>query len=693
MSNRLSDCLSPYLQQHAEQPVAWQPWDGTALSRARTEDRPILLSIGYSACHWCHVMSRESFEDPDIAQRMNAWFVNIKVDREERPDLDRIYQLAHQLLTGRGGGWPLTLFLDPGDLTPFVAGTYFPPRSRAGQIGFDELLERVHAAWSEQRGALESQNAQLRQALELLSSRRLESSNDAWTLAAALVDQLQARFDRRHGGFGSAPKFPQVPLLDFLLGAARTDPDAASMLVDTLRAMARNGLQDQLGGGFFRYCVDAAWEIPHFEKLLGDNAQLLAVYAEAAQRWDDPELAAVAQACAAFLERDLQLPAGGLASSLDADSLAEDAEPDQLPSEGEFYLWTPEQFDAVLDPPQAALARARWGLDGPANFDRRWHLLAARDIGELTGRAEDSDATRVHLDSARGALLARRQQRPRPARDDKMLASGNALAVLGLVRAGRALRCADWIERADALLQLVLERHFGGSRPAAVWRDGRSASPALLDDHAASLLAILELLQHRWDGARLGHAVQLSESIQRRFLDPDSGRLFLTPYDHEPLLMRPGAGSDDAAPAGAALTIRAWSRLAHLLGEPRWASLAEHALAAESGTAEQAPMAHASLIAAGQELARPPIQVLIGGADSLASEWHARLLQRGELHCYRVPVPDDTLAEPLASVSRWSKARAVVCRASRCSAPLDHWQDIAAAIELDTGADHEGREA
>ncbi len=683
MSNRLSDSLSPYLQQHAEQPVDWQPWDPAALNQARTQDRPILLSIGYSACHWCHVMSRESFDDPEIARRMNAWFVNIKVDREERPDLDRIYQLAHQLLSGRGGGWPLTLVLDPGDLAPFVAGTYFPPQSRGGSIGFDELLERVHAAWNEKRGVLQSQNAQLRQALELISSRSLSAKNDAVTLAGSLVDQLQARFDRRHGGFGSAPKFPQAPLLDFLLEMADRDPDAASMLVDTLRAMARNGLQDHLGGGFFRYSVDAAWEIPHFEKMLSDNAQLLAIYAEAGQRWNDPELSAVAAACIEFLERELELPAGGLASSLDAESRAEDAEPDAQPAEGEFYLWTPDQFDAVLDPPQAALARARWGLDGPVNFAGRWHLIGAREIGELTHRAEDAEVTRTLLESARSELLDRRLQRPAPARDDKMLAAGNALAAVALARAGRALQRSAWINRADSLLQLVLERHFGGAFAVAAWRDGKTAANALLDDHAATLLGVLELLQHRWDRERLCRALALAHGIEQGFQDPTSGRLFLTPIKHEALLMRPGAGSDDSAPAGAALAIRAWTRLAHLIGEPRWLKAAERALATELGTAEQAPLAHAALIAAGQELARPRVQVLIGGTNDAAARWHLNLLQHRGLQCYRITGPAEELPQALASAAGWQTARAVICRGTFCSAPLDQWQDVLAELAAD----------
>ncbi|MGB0515284.1 MAG: thioredoxin domain-containing protein, partial [Wenzhouxiangellaceae bacterium] len=261
MARRLVDTLSPYLQQHADNPVDWYPWGQEALQAARASDRPILLSIGYSACHWCHVMAHESFEDNDIARRMNDWFINIKVDREERPDLDRVHQLAHQLLTGRGGGWPLTIFLDPLDQTPFVAGTYFPPQARHGLIGFSELLERVHSAWLERRDELRAQNSQLRQALSRIGQQRAPESADYDGLADRMLANLDARFDRRHGGFDRAPRFPRAPLLEVLMVRADTDDDAARMLADTLHAMVRYGLFDHLGGGFFRYCVDDAWEI------------------------------------------------------------------------------------------------------------------------------------------------------------------------------------------------------------------------------------------------------------------------------------------------------------------------------------------------------------------------------------------------------------------------------------------------
>ena len=420
MPNRLSGALSPYLEQHADNPVDWYPWGPEALEAARTADLPILLSIGYSACHWCHVMAHESFEDDEIAERMNGWFVSIKVDREERPDLDRIYQTAHQLLTGRGGGWPLTVFLDPSDLAPFVAGTYFPPTARHGLIGFGELLQRVHGAWLNQRDTLKAQNRQLHEALTMISAQRTPIEDARGDPEQILLGQLDARRDRRHGGFGDAPKFPQAPMLEWLLGAAVTDEQAADMLGDALDAMADNGLFDHLGGGFFRYCTDAAWEIPHFEKMLYDNAQLLPLYAEAAVRFSNPAWANTAALTAEFMSRDFRLQAGGLASSLDADSLPppdgdSDSEPAESAAEGAYYVWTPSQFDKCLGAERLDLAKARYGLDGPPNFDGdKWHLVRARSVNELTRSAGDAERTTHALELARAELLACRQTgRPR----------------------------------------------------------------------------------------------------------------------------------------------------------------------------------------------------------------------------------------------------------------------------------------
>ena len=685
MPNRLAGALSPYLQQHAENPVDWYPWGPEALEAAQTSDRPILLSIGYAACHWCHVMAHESFEDEEIAAKMNDWFVSIKVDREERPDLDRIYQLAHQILSGRGGGWPLTVLLDPTDLAPFVAGTYFPPTARHGLIGFGELLERVHDAWLNQRDTLRAQNRRLHEALEMISTRRTPPDEAAGDPEQVLLGQLDARRDRRHGGFGEAPKFPQAPLLEWLLGAAENDEQAADMLGDTLNAIVDNGLFDHLGGGFFRYCVDAAWEIPHFEKMLYDNAQLLPLLAEAAARWNNPRWARAAALTAECLARDFRLSEGGLASSLDADSLPP-ADPDATqqaaePAEGACYLWTPAQFEACLTGERLELARARFGLDGPPNFEgEKWHLVRARGLDELTREAGDAEAVINELEQARAELLACRAQRPAPGRDDKMLAGANALAASGLMRAGRRQGQQNWVGLGVETAEKIWQRLFAESPPNAVWRDGQRDHPALLDDYAAMLGACLECLECHWDTDWLERAEQLAAAILDRFFDTESDTLYLTPGDHERLIMRPTANTDDATPAGAALAVRGLARLGHLVGSGEWLTLAGRIVAAARGDMQHAPLAHAGLLAAAGELEHPRAQVLIGGTDSEADDWHATLMRRAGIHCYRVTDGHNALPGYLADVAGSGQARAIVCVGTRCLEPATSRDQLEARL-------------
>lgn len=604
MANRLRGALSPYLEQHADNPVDWWPWCPEALQAARTADRPILLSIGYSACHWCHVMADESFEDDALARRMNDWFVNIKVDREERPDLDRVYQLAHQLLTGHGGGWPLTVFLDPTDLMPFVAGTYFPPESRHGRVGFGELLERVHDAWLNRRDALRAQNRQLGEALDMLSRRSSDGpAPDAGALASDLVGQLEARRDRRHGGFGEAPKFPQAPLLEALLKLAGHDEAAAGMLGDALDAVTLNGLFDQIGGGFFRYTVDQAWEIPHFEKMLIDNALLLPILAEAAVRWQRPDWARTAERTVEFLLREMRLTDGGFATSLAADSVPAGESGDAGPAEGAYYLWTREQFDAALPVDLREPGRARFGLDGPANFEQRaWHPVLARSKRELIVPGEDPGALEQRLEQVRSALLAARLKRPRPARDDKLLASVNALTAIGLRRAARAMARPEWAVFATETLETVWQRLFATEPPHAAWRDGRAGGPALLDDWAAVLLAMVEQLADRPDPDGLQRAETVAEGLVQRFVDRESGMAWLTARDHEGMIMRPRAAIDDAAPGGAGLAARALLRLGRLSGDAHWQELAGRICAAAGDDCRRAPAAHATLLVALNEL-------------------------------------------------------------------------------------------
>lgn len=692
LHNALSQALSPYLLQHANQPVHWQEWHRSSLELARRSQRPILLSIGYSACHWCHVMAHESFADEHIAELMNAHFINIKVDREERPDLDRIYQLAHQLLTGKGGGWPLTVFLDPDSQAPFFAGTYFPPRPRHGLISFPELLQRIHGIWTTRRDELRAQHLQVQEALQAIAQPRPGTGSPALA-AETLRGQLGASFDHEHAGFGGAPKFPQAPLLmglEALVDLDRgADEDSERMLADTLQAMARFGLFDQIGGGFFRYATDAAWEIPHFEKMLSDNGLLLGLYARAARRWRQPRFIQVVEKTIAWLGRSMTLDNGAFAASLDADSDG---------TEGGYYLWIPAQVHAALqDQDLAALFCARFGLDGPANFapggdndddSRAWHLVTARGLDELTDETRDRATVAALLEQAVTRLQASRAQRPAPGLDDKLIASWNGLAIASLAEAGRLLAREDWQQQAGRALDAVAVNLFGHEPPRAVWRAGKSAQNASLEDHAAVLLACLELLQWRFEIRWFNLARRIARRITQQFFDPGTGAMYFTPADHETLLTRPLAFSDDATPSGAGLAVIGLLRLGHLCGDTGCLQVAEQTLSAAAGDAERSPAGHATLIRASLESRQPRWQLLLGGDGPLVESMHAAARTDPGLGCYRMPSADtaDELPPNLAALASATTATAILCAGTRCLGPWHDLDSLTAAL-----AEHIGR--
>ena len=439
-ANALAGETSPYLLQHAANPVHWHPWGPVALDLARRENKPILLSIGYSACHWCHVMAHESFEDEATARLMNGLYVNIKVDREERPDLDKIYQTAHQLLTQRGGGWPLTMFLTPDDHRPFFAGTYFPVQARFGMPGFRDLLVRVEAFFRENQDEIRAQNQRLVDALQSLEPGAAGSEAlDGEPLVQA-VQTLAQMFDARHGGFGNAPKFPHCGQIELLMRDAvsashahvSTAPDALQMAAFTLEQMAHGGLYDQLGGGFCRYSVDERWAIPHFEKMLYDNGPLLGLYAQIFQLTGEPVFRQTTVETAQWVMRDMQSPEGGYYSTLDADSEG---------VEGKFYVWTPDEVRSLLEADEYRVLAARFGLDGPANFETlHWHLAVARDLAEIaTAESLPQGQVATLIDRGRTKLLEARNRRVWPGRDEKILTSWNALMIKGMAIAGRTL--------------------------------------------------------------------------------------------------------------------------------------------------------------------------------------------------------------------------------------------------------------
>jgi uncharacterized protein YyaL (SSP411 family) len=671
MSNQLKHATSPYLLQHADNPVDWHTWGSEALELARQQDKPILLSIGYSACHWCHVMAHESFEDQETADVMNRLFVNIKVDREERPDLDKIYQSSHQLLTRRPGGWPLTVFLTPGDQAPFFAGTYFPREARHGLPAFKDLLHGIARAYLEQRDAIRQQNQALLQALTDLNTGDAghRSSLDAAPLEVAR-HQLQQSFDSRYGGFGEAPKFPHPTGLERLLRhwaiTAQDQPDqqALHMALHTLRHMALGGINDQLGGGFCRYSVDEHWMIPHFEKMLYDNGPLLGLYADAWQISREPMFRDTGEATAGWVMRDMQSADGGYYSSLDADSEGE---------EGRFYVWERGQIRDLLKPEQYAAFAEMYGLTGPPNFEARWHLHA-KDAMEVVAKRLGQPLEKVHdaITSSRELLLRERSKRVPPGRDDKVLTSWNALMIKGMARAGRVLGRDEWVASAERALDFIQATLWRNERLLATYKDGKAHLDAYLDDHAFLIDAILELLQARWRAGDLEFAQALAESLMRRFEDPDTGGFFFTASDHETLIHRPKPMGDDSTPSGNGIAAYTLQRLGHLLGDTRYLEAAEKTLrAAWTGVAD-VPYAHCALLLALEEHLHPPETIVIRGDRNTAREWQRRATEHFAPNRMVFAIPDSESVLPglLAQREALGATVAYRCLGTHCSAPI-----------------------
>jgi uncharacterized protein len=561
MANHLVAETSPYLLQHAENPVDWRPWGEQALTLAREGNKPILLSIGYSACHWCHVMAHECFEDTEVAAVMNELFVNIKVDREERPDLDQIYQSAHQMLTGRGGGWPLTMFLTP-DGTPFYGGTYFPKTPRHGLPAFPDLCRRVADIHAHRAQDVAEQNRSLREMLAGTLPRPVAKVSLDITPIRVGRDFLLRNFDSRFGGFGGAPKFPHATDLAFLLRrAADDDGRAKEAALTTLTHMAEGGIYDQLGGGFCRYSVDERWEIPHFEKMLYDNGPLLALYADAWAISREPLFARVVEETVDWALREMQLADGGFASSLDADTEGE---------EGRYYVWDCDEVHALLPDDEWEAANRHWGLDGPPNFENvHWHLCVV---------ARPPAGDEPLLASARARLFARRETRVRPGRDDKVLTAWNALMIEGLAHAARVFERPDWLAAARRAVEFLRTTMWRDGRLLATARDGKAHLPAYLDDYAFLLAALLDMLQQERRPEDIEWATQLADALLDRFEDKEAGGFFFTASDHEVLIHRPKPAYDNSTPSGNAVGGLSLMRLGRLLGAARYTEAAERTL-------------------------------------------------------------------------------------------------------------------
>jgi uncharacterized protein YyaL (SSP411 family) len=607
-ANRLANETSPYLLQHAHNPVDWFPWGDEALRKAADEDKPIFLSIGYAACHWCHVMERESFEDEATAALMNERFVSIKVDREERPDLDGIYMDAVQAMTGQGG-WPLSAFLTPSG-EPFYAGTYFPPEPRHGMPAFRDLLEGIAEAWQERRGEVVDQGKRVATAIARASSVRSSGAVLDESVASAATAGLRRTFDDRWGGFGSAPKFPQPMTLEFLLRrAVRGGPDAREALevvTTTLDRMAAGGIYDHLGGGFARYSTDERWQVPHFEKMLYDNAQLLQLCTRAWQVTGTDRYRVVAHETAEYLLREMQHPEGGFFSSQDADSEG---------VEGKFFTWSWAELTGLVGEPVAralgATPDGNWaGEDGPTNV--LWRPRSIAEVATETGI--DAAELAAEVGDARAVLYAAREARMHPATDDKVLAAWNGLAIAALAEAGRVLDEADYVTASSRAATFVLAHLRDASgRLLRSWRNGVGGRPGFADDHALMASACLTLFETTFEVGWFDHAMDLTDELLRLFPDREAGGFFQTGADADALLVRPKELYDNATPSGNSVAADLLLRLSAFTGDATFEAEALSALRLVGDALARAPGAFGQALSALDRFLGPARAVAIVG--------------------------------------------------------------------------------
>jgi uncharacterized protein len=680
-ANRLAQEPSPYLRQHGHNPVNWYPWGDEALARARAEDKPIFLSIGYAACHWCHVMERESFEDAATAAQLNADFIPIKVDREERPDLDIVYMTAVQAMTG-SGGWPLSAFLTP-DLEPFFGGTYFPPEERWGMPSFREVLAAVSDAWQHRRQELEGNAAKVVSHLAGISNRDRGAELDVEWVSHAALAALAAEHDERRGGFGGAPKFPSPARLFFLIERARTNDKAGAMLAKTLDGMAAGGMYDWLGGGFHRYSVDRDWMVPHFEKMLYDNALLARAYGEAGLALDRTDWLEVARATADYLLREMRGKEGAFYSSTDADSEGH---------EGRFFTWTPAQVRQALPPEQADLVIAFFALGPKGSFEGEASVLRpARPLAELAAelKLEPGDAAE-RLARARDGLFAARARRVPPATDDKRLAGWNGMAVWSLAWLGAALEEPSYLEAARRAATFLLEHTQPDGRLVRSWRDGAPSGAETLEDVAWVSAGLLQLYEADGDVRWLASAKELI-SHRLQHYQGASGVLYDTPDDGPQLIMRPRNPTDGATPSAAGMLVATLLRLSALTEDEKPRQAAERALRAEAAVVARIPSTTTTLLQAADDARRPPTTVVVVGDPPWESTRNLLAVARREkpagcalAFSPSVPIPEALVREvPLFSgreSAEEGRARAYLCEGGVCRLPVEDPDALSLAL-------------
>ena len=664
--NLLSEETSPYLLQHANNPVNWHPWNEVALEKAKKENKPVLLSIGYSACHWCHVMAHESFEDEQTAKIMNQHFINIKVDREERPDLDKIYQTAHSLLTSRSGGWPLTVFLSPDNQMPFFAGTYFPDKERHNLPSFSQILHMVADAYTNKTSEIAQQNDSINNILKDISAYTPNNSQ----LNALPLDlcrkQLEAAFDSRHGGFSPAPKFPHTDIIErclrhhlLLKSQNKHDDKALDMATYTLDKMSLGGFQDHIGGGFFRYSTDEHWMIPHFEKMLYDNAQLLSVYSQAYRMTDNNLYRHAVLRAADWCHLDMQTSSGGYCSALDADT-------DKV--EGKTYVWTPESVKPHLSADEYAVFSVKFDLTKAANFEGNWHLHSSISNETLAEELEtDLEKIEILLDSSTQKLLGERETRRQPSRDNKILCAWNALMIRGMSLAGRRTDNPQFIDSAIHSADFIYANLWKDQRLMASYKDGKAHLNAYLDDYAYLLQALLELLQSKWNLQHYQWAIQVADSMLEHFEDKEQGGFFFTSHDHEQLLYRSKTFSDDAMPNGNAIAANSLLQLGWLSGESKYLEAAEKTIRCCYNSLSEQAITHCSLLHALELFLKPGLVIILRGSDDDLLKWKLAADHRYIPHLTSIAIDlNENLPDVLQDKKPVGEACAYICEGTKC---------------------------
>ncbi len=664
MLNQLSKAHSPYLKQHANNPIAWQTWNENTLQVAKTQQKPIFLSIGYSACHWCHVMAHESFEDPEVAKILNEHFINIKVDREERPDLDKLYQTAHYLLSESAGGWPLSVFLEPNSLIPFFSGTYFPPKPYHGLPSFKEILVKIIDFFQNQKQPLNQQNNQMKLALNKIHNNPLNKNlivNDE-PIKQAKINLLQ-NYDHNQGGFGGPPKFPNPTLLTFLLQDYAQDPKqnetSLMMLLNTLHAMKNGGIYDHLGGGFFRYAIDNEWQIPHFEKMLYDNAALLYLYSYASLL--DNEFVNVANATANWLLTTMQSPQHAFYTSLDADSEGE---------EGHYYTWNAKELEQLLTEEEFCVASLNFGFIDDANFEKKWHFYQRDNLAQVRDKVGKSLAEcHALLASAKAKLLQERNNRTLPHRDEKILTAWNCLAIKGFAAAGELLQEPSYIAQAEKTLNFIIENCRHDKQLYACYYDGEAYIHAYLDDYAFLIDAIFNLLQAQWNLDYFNLMLQLADQMIHDFYDEKNGGFYFTDHKHDSNLPRIKPFQDEATAAGNAIACLVLLKIGYLTGNSDYLQIVETTIKAALPNISYMPNAYASFLAVINDYLTPqPLIILRGKPQAMQKKQRAyRKQYLSNAAIFAIAEDEKNLPDYLANKNAThADCVSYICRGTQC---------------------------